>query len=256
MALHAIAEAQKEGGIAAFIDMEHAFDKNYAENLGVVITKDQFLLSQPDCGEQALEIVEILVRTREVDIVVIDSVAALIPQAEIAGDMGDSKMGLQARLMSQALRKLVGIISKTNTIVYFINQLRDKIGVVYGPTETTCGGNALKFYASQRLDIRRIGQNKEGEEVVSNKSKVKVIKNKVAPPFKIAHFDIVFGKGINKIGELIDLAVEMNIIKKSGSWYAYGETKLGQGTASVESVLNDNPDLVEEITVRVQKELK
>jgi len=245
LTIHAIAEAQKSGGIAAFIDAEHAFDRFYAESLGV--DTDNLLISQPDNGEQALEITDHLVRSGAVDIVVIDSVAALTPKAEIEGDMGDSRMGLQARLMSQALRKLTSSINRTNTTVIFINQLREKIGVMFGNPETTTGGNALKFYASIRLDIRRIGQIKAGDEVIGNKTRVKVVKNKVAPPFRKAEFDIMFGEGISKLGELIDLGVEYDIIKKSGSWFSYGESKLGQGRDSVKSILKDNPELMEEI---------
>lgn len=256
LALHAIAEAQKEGGVAAYVDTEHAFDKHYAESVGVDTSKSALLFSQPDNGEQALEIVEILIRTGKIDIVVVDSVAALTPEAEISGDMGDSKMGLHARLMSQALRKLVGTVSKTGTILLFINQLRSKIGIVYGSPEVTTGGNALKFYASQRLDIRKTLTNKEGEESVSNTVKVKVIKNKVAPPFRSAIFDIVFGVGINKMNELVSIASDLGIIKKSGSWYAYGETKLGQGSSAVEALLADNDELVEEILVRIRKAME
>lgn len=245
LAIHAMAEAQKSGGIAAFIDAEHAFDRFYAESLGV--DTENLLISQPDNGEQALEITDHLVRSGAVDIVIVDSVAALTPKAEIEGDMGDSRMGLQARLMSQALRKLTSSINKTNTTVIFINQLREKIGVMFGNPETTTGGNALKFYASVRLDIRRIGQIKAGEDVIGNKTRVKVVKNKVAPPFRKAEFDIMFGEGISKLGEVIDLGVEHEIIKKSGSWFSYGENKLGQGRDSVKNILKDNPELMEEI---------
>jgi len=245
LAIHAMAEAQKNGGIAAFIDAEHAFDRFYAGNLGV--DTDNLLISQPDNGEQALEITDHLVRSGAVDIVVVDSVAALTPKAEIEGDMGDSRMGLQARLMSQALRKLTSSINKTNTTVIFINQLREKIGVMFGNPETTTGGNALKFYASVRLDIRRIGQIKVGDEVIGNKTRVKIVKNKVAPPFRKAEFEIMFGEGVSKLGEIIDLGVEHEIIKKSGSWFSYGENKLGQGRDSVKSILKDNPELMEEI---------
>lgn len=256
LALHAIAEVHAMGGVAAYIDTEHAFDKQYAENLGVITTKDRLLFSQPDNGEQALEITEILVRTGEIDIVVIDSVAALTPAAEIDGDMGDSKMGLQARLMSQALRKLVAVIGKTNCIVLFINQLREKIGVSFGNPETTTGGNALKFYASQRLDIRRTQINKDGEESVSNTVKVKIVKNKVAPPFRVASFNIEYGKGIDKLVELINLAVDFKVINKSGSWFSYGETRLGQGIDAVKQILSDNPELVDELSVIVCSNLK
>jgi len=245
LAIHAMAEAQKAGGIVAFIDAEHAFDRFYAENLGV--DTENLLISQPDNGEQALEITDHLVRSGAVDIVVIDSVAALTPKAEIEGDMGDSRMGLQARLMSQALRKLTASINRTNTTCIFINQLREKIGVMFGNPETTTGGNALKFYASIRLDIRRIGQIKNGDEVIGNKTRVKVVKNKVAPPFRKAEFDIMFGEGISKAGEVIDLAVEYDIIKKAGSWFSYGESKLGQGRDSVKQLLKDNPELFEEV---------
>lgn len=249
LAIHAIAEAQKAGGIAAIIDAEHAFDPSYASKLGVDI--NELLISQPDNGEQALEIADNLIRSGAVDIIVIDSVAALTPKAEIEGEMGDSKMGLQARLMSQALRKLTANINKTKTCVIFINQLRDKIGVMFGNPETTTGGNALKFYASVRLDIRRIGQIKDGEESQGNHTRVKVVKNKVAPPFKKAEFDIMYGEGISKTGEIIDLGVEYNIIKKSGSWFSYGETKLGQGRESVKSVIRDNPELSQELESKI-----
>jgi recombination protein RecA len=249
LAIHAIAEAQKVGGIAAFIDAEHAFDPTYAQRLGVDI--DELLISQPDNGEQALEIADSLIRSGAIDIIVIDSVAALTPKAEIEGEMGDSKMGLQARLMSQALRKLTGSISKTKTCVIFINQLRDKIGVMFGNPETTTGGNALKFYASVRLDIRRIGQLKDGEEVQGSHTRVKVVKNKVAPPFRKAEFDILYGEGISKVGEIIDLGVEINLIKKAGSWFSYGETKLGQGREGVKALLKDNPELMEEIETKI-----
>jgi len=254
LAIHAIAEAQKAGGIAAIIDAEHAFDRTYAENLGVDVSS--LLISQPDCGEQALEIADSLIRSGALDIIVIDSVAALTPRAEIEGDMGDSKMGLQARLMSQALRKLTANISKTNTCVIFINQLRDKIGVMFGNPETTTGGNALKFYSSVRLDVRRTGQLKDGEDVIGGRVKVKVVKNKVAPPFKKAEFDLMFGTGISKIGELIDLAVEMNIIRKSGSWFSYGENKIGQGRDAVIAMLNNNTDVATEIENKVREQLK
>jgi recombination protein RecA len=249
LAIHAIAEAQKAGGIAAFIDAEHAFDPYYARKLGV--NTDEMLISQPDHGEQALEIADSLIRSGAVDIVVIDSVAALTPKAELEGDMGDSKMGLQARLMSQALRKLTANISKTRTCCIFINQLREKIGVMFGNPETTTGGNALKFYASVRLDIRRIGQIKEGEEVMGNNVRVKVVKNKIAPPFRKAEFDILYGEGISKSGEIIDLGVTCNIIKKSGSWFSYGENKLGQGRESVRKLVKDNPELAAEIEAKI-----
>lgn len=249
LAIHAIAEVQKAGGIAAIIDAEHAFDPFYAKKLGVNI--DELLISQPDNGEQALEIADNLIRSGAVDIVVIDSVAALTPKAEIEGEMGDSKMGLQARLMSQALRKLTANISKTRTCCVFINQLREKIGVMFGNPETTTGGNALKFYASVRLDIRRIGQIKEGEEVLGSNTRVKVVKNKVAPPFRKAEFDIMYGEGISKTGEIIDLGVMYNIIKKSGSWFSYGESKLGQGREAVRTILRDNPELAQELETRI-----
>ena len=245
LAIHAIAEAQKAGGIAAFIDAEHAFDRFYASKLGVDV--DNLWISQPDNGEQALEIAEQLIRSSAIDIIVIDSVAALTPKAEIEGDMGDNKVGLQARLMSQALRKLTSAISKTNTTCIFINQLREKIGVMFGNPETTTGGNALKFYASVRLDIRRATQLKDGEEVVGNQTRVKVVKNKVAPPFRKAEFDIMFGEGISRAGEIIDLGAELGIIKKSGSWYSYNDTKLGQGRDASKQVIQDNPELAEEL---------
>ena len=253
LAIHAIAETQKQGGIAAIIDAEHAFDPFYARKLGVNI--DELLISQPDNGEQALEIADNLIRSGAVDLVVIDSVAALTPKAEIEGEMGDSRVGLQARLMSQALRKLTGNISRTKTCCIFINQLREKIGVMFGNPETTTGGNALKFYASVRLDIRRIGQIKDGEEVQGNHTRVKVVKNKVAPPFRKAEFDIMYGEGISKTGEIIDLGVELNIIKKSGSWFSYGETKLGQGRESVKTLLKDNPELAEELETKILEAL-
>lgn len=249
LAIHAIAEAQKAGGIAAIVDAEHAFDPYYAKNLGVNI--DELLISQPDNGEQALEIVDSLIRSGAIDIVVIDSVAALTPKAELEGEMGDSKMGLQARLMSQALRKLTANISKTKTCCIFINQLREKIGVMFGNPETTTGGNALKFYASVRLDIRRIGQVKDGEEVQGNNVRVKVVKNKVAPPFRKAEFDIMYGEGISKSGEIVDLGVQYNVIKKSGSWFSYGETKLGQGRDTVRKLIMDNPELAKELEVKI-----
>ncbi|CDN31125.1 RecA protein [Mucinivorans hirudinis] len=253
LAIHAIAEAQKAGGIAAFIDAEHAFDSTYAKALGVDL--DNLIISQPDHGEQALEIAEQLIRSGAIDIVVIDSVAALTPKAEIEGDMGESKMGLQARLMSQALRKLTGIINKTKTSCIFINQLRDKIGVVFGNPETTTGGNALKFYASIRVDVRKGTSLKEGEEQLGNRTKVKIVKNKMAPPFRKAEFDIVFGEGISKIGEIIDLGVDMNIIKKSGSWFSYGERKLGQGRDAVKTLLLATPELANELEKLVRESL-
>lgn len=254
LAIHAIAEAQKAGGIAAMIDAEHAFDRFYAEKLGVDV--ENLLISQPDNGEQALEITDHLIRSGAIDIIVIDSVAALTPKAEIEGEMGDSKMGLQARLMSQALRKLTANINKTNTCCVFINQLREKIGVIFGNPETTTGGNALKFYASVRIDIRRLSQIKEGEEVFGNRTRVKIVKNKLAPPFKKAEFDIMYGEGISRTGEIIDLGVDYNIIKKSGSWFSYGDTKLGQGRDGVKQLLIDNPELAEEIEDKIRKALK
>ena len=254
LTLHAIAEAQKAGGIAAFIDAEHAFDRHYAEKLGVDI--ENLIISQPDNGEQALEIAENLIRSGAIDIVVIDSVAALTPKSEIEGEMGDSKMGLHARLMSQALRKLTGTISKTNCTVFFINQLREKIGVMFGNPETTTGGNALKFYASVRLDIRRSSQIKEGENVIGNRTKVKVVKNKVAPPFKTAEFDIMYGEGVSKTGEILDLAVEFEIIKKAGSWFSYGDTKLGQGRDAVKALIKDNPELADELEEKIKAKIK
>ncbi|OFX18152.1 MAG: recombinase RecA [Bacteroidetes bacterium GWA2_31_9] len=253
LAIHAIAQAQKAGGIAAFIDAEHAFDRFYAEKLGVDI--ENLLISQPDFGEQALEITDHLIRSGAIDIIVIDSVAALTPKAEIDGEMGDSKMGLQARLMSQALRKLTASIARTQTCCVFINQLRDKIGVMFGSPETTTGGNALKYYSSVRLDIRRVTQIKDGEEVTGNRTRVKVVKNKVAPPFRKAEFDIMYGEGISKNGEIIDLGVELNIIKKSGSWFSYGETKLGQGRDGVKQLLVDNIELAEELEKKIREAL-
>ena len=249
LALHVLAEAQKLGGEVAFIDVEHALDPTYARALGVDI--DSLLVSQPDTGEQAMEICEALVRSGAIDAIVVDSVAAMVPKAEIEGEMGDSVMGLQARLMSQALRKLTGTISKTNTCCIFINQLRDKIGVMFGNPETTTGGNALKFYSSVRLDIRRVGQIKDGEEIYGNHTRVKVVKNKVAPPFKKAEFDIMYGEGISRSGEIVDLGVEYNVIKKSGSWFSYGESKLGQGRETVKQLVMDNPELAEELTQKI-----
>jgi recombination protein RecA len=252
LTLHCIAEAQKAGGLAAFIDAEHAFDKSYAEKLG--IDTENLLISQPDNGEQALEIAEHLIRSGAIDIIVIDSVAALVPKGELEGEMGDSKMGLQARLMSQALRKLTGAINKTGCACVFINQLRDKIGVMFGNPETTTGGNALKFYASVRLDIRRIGQIKEGaDNILGNRTKVKVVKNKVAPPFKVVEFDIMYGHGISKVGEIIDIGVEFEIIKKAGSWFSYEGNKLGQGRDSVKAILLDNPELMEELEKKIKE---
>lgn len=254
LTLHAIAEAQKAGGIAAFIDAEHAFDRHYAEKLGVDI--ENLIISQPDNGEQALEIAENLIRSGAIDIVVIDSVAALTPKSEIEGEMGDSKMGLHARLMSQALRKLTATISKTHCTVFFINQLREKIGVMFGNPETTTGGNALKFYASVRLDIRKSSQIKDGETVIGNRTKVKVVKNKVAPPFRTAEFDIMYGEGVSKTGEILDLAVEFEIIKKSGSWFSYGDTKLGQGRDAVKALIKDNPELADELEIKIKEKIK
>ncbi len=253
LAIHAIAEVQKQGGIAAIVDAEHAFDQFYAQKLGVDV--ENLLISQPDNGEQALEIADNLIRSGAIDLLVIDSVAALTPKAEIEGEMGDSQMGLQARLMSKALRKLTGSISKAKCCCIFINQLRDKIGVMFGNPETTTGGNALKFYASVRIDIRRASQIKEGEDVLGNRVKVKVVKNKVAPPFRRAEFDIMYGEGISKVGEIIDLGVELNIIKKSGSWFSYGDTKLGQGRDAVKSLIADNPELTDELEQRIKDAL-
>jgi recombination protein RecA len=251
LAIHAIAQAQKQGGIAAIIDAEHAFDRYYAEKLGVDV--ENLLISQPDNGEQALEIADNLIRSGAIDIIVIDSVAALTPKSEIEGEMGDAKVGLQARLMSQALRKLTATISRTGCTCIFINQLREKIGVMFGNPETTTGGNALKFYASIRLDIRRIGQIKDGESVVGNRTKVKVVKNKVAPPFRLAEFDIIYGEGISRLGEIIDLGVEHNIVKKSGSWFSFEDTKLGQGRDAVKNLLTDNPELADQIESRIRE---
>jgi recombination protein RecA len=255
LTMHCIAEAQKAGGIAAFIDAEHAFDRTYAKKLG--IDTENLLISQPDNGEQALEIAEHLISSGAIDIIVIDSVAALVPRGELEGEMGDSKMGLQARLMSQALRKLTGVINKTGCCCIFINQLREKIGVMFGNPETTTGGNALKFYASVRLDIRRIGQIKEGaDNIIGNRTKVKVVKNKVAPPFKVIEFDIMYGEGISKVGEILDLGVELEIIKKSGSWFSYDGNKLGQGRDGVKNILQDNPELMNEIEAKIRAKIK
>ena len=254
LAIHAIAEAQKQGGIAAIIDAEHAFDRFYAEKLGVDV--DNLLISQPDSGEQALEIADELIRSSAIDIIVIDSVAALTPKAELDGEMGDNKVGLQARLMSQALRKLTATINKTNTTCIFINQLREKIGIMFGNPETTTGGNALKFYASVRIDIRRVGQLKDGDEVIGNQTRVKIVKNKVAPPFKKAEFDIMFGEGISRVGEIVDLGVEYGIIKKSGSWFSYGDTKLAQGRDAVKQLLKDNPELADELEQKIMEAVK
>lgn len=251
LAMHVVAEAQKVGGIAAIIDAEHAFDRFYAEKLGIDV--ENLLISQPDNGEQGLEITDHLIRSGAVDVVVIDSVAALTPKAEIEGDMGDSRMGLQARLMSQALRKLTANISKTNTCCIFINQLREKIGVMFGNPETTTGGNALKFYATVRIDIRRIGQIKDGEDITGNRTRVKIVKNKLAPPFKKAEFDIIYGEGISKLGEIIDIGVDQEIIKKSGSWFSYGETKLGQGREAVKQLLKDNAELADELETKINE---
>ena len=249
LTIHAIAECQKQGGIAAFIDAEHAFDPTYAQSLGVDI--DNLIISQPDNGEQALEIADNLIRSGAIDLLVVDSVAALTPKAEIEGEMGDSQMGLQARLMSKALRKLTGSIKKANCCVIFINQLREKIGVMFGNPETTSGGNALKFYASVRIDIRRSSQIKSGEDVIGNRTRVKVVKNKVAPPFRKAEFDIMYGKGVSKVGEIIDLAVDHDIVKKAGSWFSYGDTKLGQGRDAVKDLILDNPELTEELEQKI-----
>lgn len=254
LTMHCIAEAQKAGGLAAFIDAEHAFDKGYAEKLG--IDTSQLLISQPDNGEQALEIAEQLIASGAIDIVVIDSVAALVPKAELEGDMGDSKMGLQARLMSQALRKLTGVINRTGCCVIFINQLREKIGVMFGSPETTTGGNALKFYASVRLDIRRIGQIKDGDRVIGNRTRVKVVKNKVAPPFRVVEFDIMYGEGISKAGEVLDLAVEMEVVKKAGSWFSFETNRLGQGRDAVKDMLKDNQELLDILEKRIKDKIK
>ncbi len=254
LAIHAIAEAQKNGGIAAIIDAEHTFDRNYAEKLGVDV--ENLLISQPDNGEQALEITDNLIRSGALDIVVIDSVAALTPKAEIEGEMGDQKMGLQARLMSQALRKLTANISKTNTSCVFINQLREKIGVMFGNPETTTGGNALKFYASVRVDIRKTNQIKDGEEIIGSRTRAKIVKNKLAPPFRKADFDILYGEGISQLGEIVDLGVDFEIIKKSGSWFSYGDTKLGQGRDAVKLIIKDNPELYDELKVKIFEALK
>ncbi len=254
IATHVIAEAQKKGGMCAFIDAEHAFDSSYAQKLGVDV--DNLLISQPDYGEQALEIADRLILSGALDVVVIDSVAALVPKSELEGEMGDSKMGLHARLMSQALRKLTATISKTNTICIFINQLREKIGVMFGNPETTTGGNALKFYASVRLDIRRTQQVKDGDEAIGNHVKVKVVKNKVAPPFRAAEFDIIFGEGISKTGEIIDMGTELGIIQKSGSWYSYNNDKLGQGRDAVKQLMVDNPELAKEIETKIREKIK
>lgn len=254
LAIHAIAQAQMNGGIAAIIDAEHAFDISYAKKLGVNV--DTLLISQPDNGEQALEVADNLIRSGAIDIIVIDSVAALTPKAEIEGEMGDAKMGLHARLMSQALRKLTANISRTNTCCIFINQLRDKIGVLFGNPETTTGGNALKFYASVRIDVRRVTQIKDGEEATGSRTRVKIVKNKMAPPFRKAEFDIIFGEGISRIGEILDLGVEFEIIRKSGSWFSYGETRIGQGREAVKQILTDNPELCEEIETRIREYMK
>ena len=254
LAIHVIAEAQKKGGMCAFIDAEHAFDSNYAQKLGVDI--DNLLISQPDYGEQALEIADRLILSGALDVVVIDSVAALVPKSELEGEMGDSKMGLHARLMSQALRKLTATIAKTNSCCIFINQLREKIGVMFGNPETTTGGNALKFYASVRLDIRRLAQIKDGDEVIGNHIKVKVVKNKVAPPFRQAEFDIIYGEGISKVGEIIDMGVELGIVQKSGSWFSYNNDKLGQGREAVKQLMTDNPEMANEIETKIREKIK